>query len=112
MKKYQIGEFEGMALLTVGALIGNAYGVAIKAEIEKRLQRKVSIGTLQSALRRMEGKGFLSSQLGETTKVRDGKRKRYFRITAFGKKALDFNLQARPNLWKEVPRETIKFESC
>ena len=58
MKKYQLGEFEEIVLLTVGVLYDEAYGVAIKDEIEERLKRKVSVGALQSALRRMEKKGF------------------------------------------------------
>lgn len=112
MKKYQLGEFEEIVLLTVGVLYGVAYGVAIKDEIEKRLQRKVSVGALQSALRRMEDKGFLTSEFGETAKTRGGKRKRYFKITAFGKKALDFNIQTRLDLWKEIPEAAFQFKLC
>ena len=77
MKKYQLGEFEELVLLTVGVLYGEAYGVAIKDEIEVKHNRKVSVGALQSALRRMEEKGFLLSELGESTKARGGKRKRF-----------------------------------
>lgn len=112
MKKYQLGEFEEIVLLTVGVLYGDAYGVAIKEEIEKRPQRTVSVGALQSALRRMEDKGFLSSELGETTKTRGGKRKRYFKITAFGKKALDFNIQTRLDLWGKIPEKAFQFKAC
>lgn len=112
MKKYQLGEFEEIVLLTVGVLHGDAYGVAIKEEIEKRLQRKSSVGALQSALRRMEDKGFLTSALGETTKTRGGKRKRYFKITAFGKEALDFNIQTRLDLWGEIPDVAFQFKTC
>lgn len=112
MKKYQLGEFEEIVLLTVGVLHGEAYGVSIKEEIQKRLERKVSIGALQSALRRMEEKGFLSSEFGETTKARGGKRKRYFRITALGKTALDYNIQTRLELWKEIPDVAYRFSPC
>ena len=112
MKKYQLGEFEEYVLLTVGVLHNEAYGVSIKGEIEKRLKRKASIGALQSALRRMEEKGFLTSELGETTKARGGKRKRYFKITALGKKALDYNMQTRLELWKEIPDIALQFSSC
>lgn len=112
MKKYQLGEFEEYVLLTVGVLYGEAYGVSIKEEIEKRLQRKVSIGALQSALRRMEEKGFLTSELGESTKTRGGKRKRYFKITAFGKEALDYNIQTRVDLWKQIPDVALQFQLC
>lgn len=112
MKKFQLGEFEKIVLLTVGVLNGDAYGVAISAEIEKRLNRKVSLGALQSALRRMEDKGFLRSALGDTTKARGGKRKRYFEITAFGKKALDFNNQSHPKLRSESHEEVFQFTTC
>jgi PadR family transcriptional regulator, regulatory protein PadR len=37
MKKFQLGEFEEIVLLTIGVLYKNAYGVAIKNEIETRL---------------------------------------------------------------------------
>jgi len=36
MNDYKLGEFEEIVLLTVGLLYGEAYGVAIKDEIERR----------------------------------------------------------------------------
>jgi len=112
MKKYQLGEFEEIVLLTVGVLYGEAYGVAIKGHIEQKLSRKVSVGALQSALRRMESKGYLDSNLGETTKERGGKRKRYFKITAQGKKALDYNIQTRMELFNQIPEVAWEFKLC
>lgn len=112
MKKFQLGEFEEIVLLTVGVLYGEAYGVAIKGEIETRLKRKVSVGALQSALRRMEKKGFLISELGETTSERGGKRKRYFKITALGKKAIDYNMETRLELRNQIPDIAFDFKLC
>ena len=109
MKKYPLGEFEEVVLLTVGVLYDEAYGVAIKDEIEKRLDRKVSVGALQSALRRMEQKGYLDSRLGETANERGGKRKRYFKITAFGKRALEYTNEVRQGLWKDIPNIALDF---
>jgi len=103
MKKYQLGEFEEIVLLTVGVLYGNAYGVAIKDEIETRTERNVSVGALQSALRRMEKKGYLLSKLGEPSPERGGKPKRFFSITAFGKKALDHSRDVRTDLRNAIP---------
>ncbi len=103
MKKYQLGEFEEIVLLTVGVLYDEAYGVAIKDQIEEKLKRKVSVGALQSALRRMEEKGFLVSRIGETNEQRGGKPKRYFNITAYGKKALEYNRDVRAELWNAIP---------
>ncbi|WP_323758336.1 PadR family transcriptional regulator [Roseivirga sp.] len=112
MKKFQLGEFEEIVLLTVGVLYGEAYGVAIKGEIETRLKRKISVGALQSALRRMEKKGFLISELGETTSERGGKRKRYFKITALGKKAIDYNIETRLELRSQIPDIAFDFKLC
>ena len=109
MKEYPLGEFEEIVLLTVGVLFNEAYGVAIKHEIETRLNRKVSVGALQSALRRMEKKGYLDSRLGETTNARGGKRKRYFNITAYGKKAMTHAREVRESLWKDIPDIALDF---
>lgn len=109
MKQYPLGEFEEIVLLTVGVLFDEAYGVAVKKEIETRLNRKVSVGALQSALRRMEQKGYLASRLGETSNARGGKRKRYFNITAFGKKALVHNREVRDSLWRDIPNIALDF---
>ncbi len=103
MKKFQLGEFEEIVLLTVGVLYDEAYGVAIKQEIERRLGRKVSVGAMQSALRRMEKKGYLSSREGETNAKRGGKPKRYFNITAYGRKALEYSRDVRTELWNAIP---------
>jgi len=104
MKKYQLGEFEELVMLTVGVLYDNAYGVSIKDEIESRLSRRVSVGALQSALSRLEEKGFLKSREGDSTQERAGRPKRYFTLTAYGKKALDYMRTTRNALWNDIPR--------
>jgi PadR family transcriptional regulator PadR len=108
MSKYQLGEFEEVVLLTVAILNGEAYGVAIIDEIEKRLKRKVSLGAMQTSLRRLEDKGFLKSELGEATKVRGGKAKRYFSLTSFGKKVLKEAKEQRLGLWNALPEFVLK----
>lgn len=73
MSRYHLGEFEEVVLLTIGVLYGNAYGITILDEIEERLNRNVSIGSLQTVLRRLEKKGYLTSEMGESTPERGGK---------------------------------------
>ncbi|HHP7241835.1 MAG TPA: PadR family transcriptional regulator [Cyclobacteriaceae bacterium] len=108
MKTYYLGEFEEIVLLTVAIIHDDAYGVSIKQEIEYRLDRKVSVSALQTALRRLEQKGYLRSFLGEATAMRGGKRKRYFKVTKTGKAALDYNKETRMKLWSAIPN--IQFE--
>lgn len=104
MNRYQVGEFEEIVLLTVGILFKEAYGVAISDEIERRVGRKVSIGALQTVLRRLEQKGYLTSAFGEATQVRGGKRKRYFSLTPLGSRALRETQAQRNQLFKAIPR--------
>ena len=103
MSKHHLGEFEEIVMLTVAILHGSAYGVAIIDEIERRLKRKVSIGAIQTVLRRLEQKGLLRSELGESSAVRGGKRKRFFELTAFGKNALQEVKNQRMGLWSAIP---------
>src|SRR6478609_2395312 len=104
MKKYQLGEFEEVVMLTVGVLYKEAYGVSIKKEIEVRLSRNVSVGALQTALKRLEDKGYLKSFDGEATEERAGRPKKYFQITALGKKAMEYSKTTRDELWSAIPK--------
>ncbi|GJM32017.1 MAG: hypothetical protein DHS20C18_10180 [Saprospiraceae bacterium] len=108
MSKHHLGEFEEIVLLTVAILFEEAYGVSILEEMEKRLDRKVSIGSLQTVLRRLEKKGYLASEFGEATQVRGGKRKRFFQVTNYGKKVLQETKNQRQRLWNAIPK--IVFE--
>ena len=104
MKKHRLGEFEEIVMLTIGILFNEAYGVSIKKEIERRLSRKVSVGALQSALKRLENKGYLRSWEGESNQYRAGRPRRYFEITAYGKMALEYTRNTRNQLWKAIPK--------
>lgn len=109
MGKYQLGEFEEIVMLTVAILQGEAYGFSIIEEMETRLKRSVSIGALQTVLKRLEKKGYLTSELGEATAVRGGKRKRFYHITAAGKSILQETKDQRLGLWNAVPEFVVKF---
>jgi len=104
VSRHQLGEFEEIVMLTVGLLYKEAYGVAIIDEIEGRLNRNVSIGALQTVLRRLESKGYLTSEFGEATNVRGGKRKRYFSLTNLGSRVLRETQELRLEMFKAIPR--------
>jgi len=108
MSQYYLGEFEEVVLLTVAILNKEAYGVAIIEEIEKRMKRKVSVGAVQTVLRRLESKGMLESEFGEATKVRGGKRKRYYSLTRYGRQVLQETKDQRLDLWKAIPSLSLK----
>jgi len=98
MKQY-LGELEELTLLTVATLFTNAYGVSIKAMIERCTGRSIGIGTLHSTITRLEEKGYLTSHLGEPTQERGGRRKRLYQLTKSGKVALHEVKDLRDGLW-------------
>ncbi len=111
MRKFQLGEFEEVVLLTVGILYDEAYGVAIKKEIENRLSRNVSVGALQTALKRLEKKGFLMTKEGETTQERAGRPKLYFQLTGYGKEAMEYTKRTREELWRAIPSVVLDLKT-
>src|SRR5271169_6244341 len=82
-----LGEFEYL-LLTAAARLGEeAYGAAMRQEIEDATGRRCSIGALYTTLDRLEAKGFLKTWMGDPTPQRGGRPKRMVRVTAKGARA-------------------------
>ncbi len=106
-----MGEFEELILLIVAIMNGKAYGIGIIEELEKRTGRSAAIGAVQTVLKRMEDKGWVTSQFGEATKVRGGKRKRYYTITTQGKKIVAENREKRNSLWDAMPKLGLHYGS-
>ena len=109
MRQHHLGEFEEIVLLIVAILQGRAYSVSIITEIESRLNRKVSLGAIQTVLKRLETKGLLESEFGIATSVRGGKKKRLYDITTKGKQLLSETKAQRNSLWDAIPNLAFKF---
>jgi DNA-binding PadR family transcriptional regulator len=104
MKQYSLGEFEELVLLMVAALHDEAYGVAILENLEKELEKSLNISAVHVALKRMENKGFVKSRFGGITEDRGGRRKKFYVITALGKKMLDEQFAVRNTIYKRIPK--------
>lgn len=107
MSQKTLGEFEEIVLLIVAILNGDAYSVGIITEIENRLNRNVSLGAIQTVLKRLENKGLLKSEFGDATNERGGKRKRLYEVTAEGQKIIDYTRIQRNSLWEAIPRLSL-----
>jgi DNA-binding PadR family transcriptional regulator len=95
-----LGEFEQLILLALVRLGTDAYGVRMRKEIEARTGREISAGAIYTALERLEGRGFVSSHLGEPTPERGGRRKKYYRLEAAGAGALKRSYEAFSQMTK------------
>lgn len=108
MKGTHLGEFEELVLLTIAALVNDAYSVAIRDELAKHADRPVKLGVVHAVLNRLERKWYVKSRLGEATSVRGGKRKRYYTVTSAGRAALVRAKEIRDNLWNVIPEFSFK----
>ncbi len=111
MSHSQLREFEKTVIHTVAILDDKAYGVKIMEGIEERLEKPVNVGALQLALRRLESKGYLKSQLGEATALRGGRRKRFFTITNFGRNISRVVEEQQQRHWNAFQAVTITYSS-
>jgi len=103
MKRTYLGEFEELVLLIVATLDGDAYGVNITHEIADKTGRDARLNQVHASLHRLEEKGMINSKMSKPTAERGGRRKRLFKITAYGRQTLSEIQSIRTNLWNLIP---------
>jgi PadR family transcriptional regulator, regulatory protein PadR len=79
-----LGEFEYLVVSAAARLGENAYGAAIRQEIEQTAKHACSIGALYTTIDRLEAKGLIETRLGAATAERGGRAKRMVRLTGKG----------------------------
>jgi PadR family transcriptional regulator PadR len=109
MKGTHLGELEELAMLMVGILYPEAYGVAVMDELEKQAGRSLNISAVHAVLTRLEEKGLLRSKMSDPTEARGGRRKRIFTLTAAGKRALEDTNELRNQLYNQIPDIALQF---
>jgi PadR family transcriptional regulator PadR len=83
-----VGEFELLVLLALLRQGVEGYGVSIAADICERTGRDVSLGAVYKTLDRLTAKGWVLARVGDPTPERGGRRKKHFRLSAPGLRAL------------------------
>ena len=102
-KDEYLGNFDLMLLLAILRLGDDAYGVTIAQELEQQTGREVVIASVYARLERLQERGLVTSNLGDSTPERGGRAKRYFRITAAGIREVRDARQALMKMWKGLP---------
>jgi PadR family transcriptional regulator PadR len=98
-----LGEFEVVVLMSVlhcSEPGREAYGSAIRDEIEARSGRPAARGAVYVTLDRLEEKGYLQSRFGDATPRRGGRPKRIYRVTAAGVRVLKQSVGAMARMYK------------
>jgi len=97
-----LGEFEQMVLLAILHVGGEAYGVPIVEEIERRTGRSVSRAAVYVTLRRLEKRGLVTSWMSEPTAERGGKARRCVRVEPEGMTLLGESRRAMDRMWADL----------
>lgn len=79
-----LGEFEYFILSSAARLGDDAYGAAIRQDLEAMTGRQCSLGALYTTLDRLEQKGLIRTWTGEPTPERGGRAKKMVRSTVKG----------------------------
>ena len=103
-----LGEFEQMVLLAILHVKGEAYGVPIVEEIERRTGRTVSRAAVYVTLRRLEKRELITSWMGEPTGERGGKARRCVRVKPAGLELLREARQAMDRMWDNLDPAVIE----
>jgi PadR family transcriptional regulator, regulatory protein PadR len=102
-KREYLGSLELLVLLAVVRAGRNASGIPIASEIEASSGREVALGSVYTALSRLEDKGLVVSELGEPTAERGGRAKAFFRLTAKGLREVREAQSTLTRLWSGLP---------
>ena len=104
MSRDALGDLEHQVLLATLRLKGEAYSVSVVLEIEERTHRSPAQSAVFIALRRLEEKGLLRSNL-EKKEGEVGRARRYFRITPAGIEQLREMRESLLGLWDGIAAE-------
>jgi PadR family transcriptional regulator, regulatory protein PadR len=102
MPRDYLGEFEHQVLLTLLRLGAEAYSVPILLELEERTGRAVQAAAIYIALRRLEERGLVRSELREPEAGEGGRDRRFFVLTPLGITRLSETRAALQRLWDGI----------
>jgi DNA-binding PadR family transcriptional regulator len=99
-----LGELELTVLLALDRLDEDAYGMAVYDEIVTATSREISAPTIYVTLARLEDKSYARSRKGRAESARGGRAKKYYRITAAGRRAVAQSRAMLESLWQPKER--------
>jgi len=92
---------EENVLLTILKLKNDAYIVSIKDQLERSTGKNLSFGALYVALNRLIKYRYLESHIGESSSLRGGRAKKYYKLTKDGILTLKEIRQLHKLMWKD-----------
>jgi len=104
LESVPLGTFEEQVMLAVLRTDRQAYGMAIRRELEQVTGRSLTIGSVYVTLDRLESKGLVTST--RTPREESGSR-RLFAVTPAGAQALADTRAMRDRLWRGIELRSL-----
>ena len=101
---------EELLLLSILNLGEDAYLVSIQDYYSKVVEKNIALTTIYLPLSRLENRGLISSEFGEATAVRGGRRKRIYTVTEEGLEALSEHKKISDALWTNYLKIAAKIK--
>jgi PadR family transcriptional regulator PadR len=98
-----LGSFEEQVMLAIVRTADEAYGMAVRRELERVTDREVTIGAVYATLDRLEAKALVRSVRADL----GGSSRRVFAVTRRGAEALADTRALRDRLWKGVDLQRL-----
>jgi PadR family transcriptional regulator PadR len=98
---------EELLLNCILRLQENAYTFMIREKLKEITGKTWAFGAIFISLDRLERKGYVKSYLGDETPERGGRRKRFYRVSKQGLKALTQIRQIDRAMWEDLPVSTF-----
>ncbi len=98
---------ETILLLILSRPDESFYAVSLADAYKKLKGKSISVPAIHTALSRLEKKNLLTSQFGEATNARGGKRKRLYEITNEGRDLVNQLREERDKLWVEISKYNL-----
>ena len=99
---------EELLLNSILRLKENAYCFFIREQLKEITGKTWAFGAIFTSLDRLEKKRYIESYLGDATPERGGRKKRFYRITPEGFKALAEVRKIDDSMWRDI--EEVAFD--
>lgn len=105
MAREHLGDLEHQVMLALLRAGPEAYTVHVLTELEARTGREVASAAVYIALRRLEEKGLVVSEVVPPEPGMGGRDRRFFRVTSAGLEKLRETRSALERLWEGLGAE-------
>jgi DNA-binding PadR family transcriptional regulator len=98
-----LSRIEEILLLAIWKLDNNAYGIAIREQVENDTGMTWLSGAIYGPLSRLRKNGYVKTTIGDNASDQRGRPRVYYTLTPIGKKKLQAIQELNRVMWADIP---------